>query len=135
MRTCSRTDNVRMTPDDIAAPREGELRFDRLASALANFELPAENLAIVRDHVDTLGSVRFLIPPSRPYIAVISTTTGKHVAHLHPGFIDTCDGAWITLPMNWLRDSDGRRRAEQTERICHVCKLALPASGICDYCT
>jgi hypothetical protein len=59
-----------MAPDDTAA-RDGELRFNRLASALANFELPAENLQIVQEHVASLGAVTFLIPQSRPYIAVV----------------------------------------------------------------
>ena len=121
-------------------PRGGRLSFDTFEAALNEFRPPVENITKIREYVMARDFAEFYIPASRPYIAMIAPGDERPSAWVHRGYIwfrneDGTQGG-IALPYNKLRDGGGSRmrRREESRRFCESCGMALPATGVCDYC-
>lgn len=117
----------------------GRTTYATLAEALADFQIPLENLPMVHEFVADRDYAEFYIPPSRPYIGMVPRGGGRP-DFLHYGYVwyrtPEGRGRGLELPVNKLRDGGSSRhsRREAEERHCPTCGMALPMSGICDFC-
>lgn len=113
--------------------------FETFDEALAEFRIPLENMAAVRDFLSKHRYREFYIPRRGTYIAGVPEDGGQK-AFFHSGYIwhrvGRGVGETIELPVNRLRDGGGSRNSKAEARVsfCPDCSMQLPASGVCAYC-
>lgn len=118
----------------------GRREFDTIEDALEAFNLPSDNLAVVREHLaDRAYEPRCYIVASGQYIGLTPLGGGK-IAYVNRGFIDFRgpDGVWqtITLPTNRIREggyTQGKGQQRHSEA-CPACGEQMPLTRICDFC-
>ena len=119
----------------------GERReFDTIEAALEAFNLPSDNLGVVREFVASgRYEQRCYIVSSGQYIG-LTPVGGGRIAYVNRGFIDhrDADGQWQTIPLptNSIRDggyTQGKGQQRHAQQ-CPTCGSMMPLSGVCDLC-